>query len=238
MSPKEVIEACRTEEVEEEDCSGDGSHPGALASVGLGDTVPTDTPISGVVAGIGLHSVGTSRGFRAGGGRHLPIILRGGEDSQQRKARGSSRTGHGCLRTSWSKLGSGLLNSKGLNNKKYKEVERYARSVSLDVLRNRSSGMDEVQVQSRVGREKPTGLGPCATYFMRGQWPTPQTQAFWSAMPGGQVPYAGYGPFWPGVPGQMIPEQEVNMLKSRAEVLSSQLEQIRNRISELEKASE
>jgi hypothetical protein len=88
-----------------------------------------------------------------------------------------------------------------------------------------------------VGRS-PTGLGPGATFLMTGQWPTPQAQAFWSGMQGGQVPYAGYGLFGAGVPGQMTPEQEVNVLRSQAEALSNQLEQIQTRISELEKAGE
>ena len=88
-----------------------------------------------------------------------------------------------------------------------------------------------------VGRS-PTGLGPGATYLMTGQWPTPQAQAFWQAMQSGQLPYTGYGPFGAGVPGQITPEQEVEMLKSQAEALSRQLEQIQSRISELKKASE
>lgn len=90
-----------------------------------------------------------------------------------------------------------------------------------------------------VGRS-PTGLGPGAAYLMTGQWPTPQAQAFYQAMQSGQVPYAGYSPFGMGVgaPGQMTPAQEVEMLKSQAEALSNQLEQIRARIGELEKASE
>jgi len=71
-----------------------------------------------------------------------------------------------------------------------------------------------------------------------GQWPTPQAQAFWQAMQSGQVPYPGYTPFAAGGPGQMTPEQEVDMLKTQAETLSNQLEQIQSRISELERANE
>lgn len=88
-----------------------------------------------------------------------------------------------------------------------------------------------------VGRS-PTGLGPGASFLTTGQWPTPQAQAFWSGMQSGQVPSAGYGLFGAGIPGQMTPEQEVNMLKSQAEALSNQLEQIQARMSELEKGSE
>jgi len=88
-----------------------------------------------------------------------------------------------------------------------------------------------------VGRS-PTGLGPCATYFMTGQWPSPQAQAFWQAIQSGQVPYPGYAPFWAGPPGQVAPAQEIGMLKGQAEALSNQLEKIRARISELEKTTE
>jgi len=73
---------------------------------------------------------------------------------------------------------------------------------------------------------------------MTGQWPTPQAQAFWQAMQSGQGAYPGYAPFGAGGPGQMTPAQEVDMLRSQAEALSNQLEQIQSRISELEKASE
>jgi len=73
---------------------------------------------------------------------------------------------------------------------------------------------------------------------MTGQWPTPQAQAFWQAMQSGQAPYPAYPAFGAGAPGQTTPASEVDMLKSQAEALSKQLEQINARISELEKASE
>jgi len=103
-----------------------------------------------------------------------------------------------------------------------------------------------------VGRSA-TGLGPAASYLMTGQWPTPQAQAYWQNMQGGQVPYPMYGgyggagavpygspqpagampgavPFAPGV----SPEQELDFLKNQAEVLKNQIDQINSRIKELE----
>ncbi len=82
-----------------------------------------------------------------------------------------------------------------------------------------------------------TGLGPGATYLTTGQWPTPQAQAFWQGMQGGQVPYPAYAPFAGGF-GQMTQEQEIEMLRSQAQALGAQLEQIQTRINELEKAGE
>lgn len=74
-----------------------------------------------------------------------------------------------------------------------------------------------------VGRSA-TGLGPCAEYLMTGQWPTPQMAAAW-----------GVGPWGAPAPGTMPPEQELSMLRSQAEALGSQLDQIAKRIEELEK---
>jgi len=76
-----------------------------------------------------------------------------------------------------------------------------------------------------VGRSA-TGLGPCAEYIMTGQWPTPQMAAAWQARP----PFAGAP-----APGAMAPEQELPMLRSQAEALKGQLDQIAKRIKELEK---
>jgi len=98
-----------------------------------------------------------------------------------------------------------------------------------------------------IGRS-PTGLGPCASYFMTGQWPTPQAQAYWQAVQAGQATYPYYGgawayppPFAPGFQPSVTPEatgeQELAWLKSQADMLSQQLEQINARISELEKLS-
>jgi len=71
--------------------------------------------------------------------------------------------------------------------------------------------------------------GPCAQFLLSGQWPTPQMQAAWQAMQSGQAP----GSAW-GAP-QMTREQELPMLRSQADWLKSQLDQISARISELEK---
>ena len=96
-----------------------------------------------------------------------------------------------------------------------------------------------------VGRS-PTGLGPCATYMMTGQWPTPQAQAYWQAMQSGQAPHPAYGTGWttpspafaPGFGPGMTEEQELQMLKDQAHMLSQQLEGIERRIAELEKAED
>ena len=102
-----------------------------------------------------------------------------------------------------------------------------------------------------VGRS-PTGLGPCASYMMTGTWPTPQAQAYWQAVQSGQAQYPYYGGAWAMnpptpdfAPGAPFPgagfgpgfskEQELEMLKGQADMLSQQMEQINNRISELEK---
>ena len=72
-----------------------------------------------------------------------------------------------------------------------------------------------------VGRS-PGGLGPCAQYLMSGQWPNPQTGAYWQQVQTGAVP-AG-----------ISPEQQVQILKNQSQMLSQQLEQINSRIAELE----
>lgn len=78
----------------------------------------------------------------------------------------------------------------------------------------------------------PTGLGPCAEYLTTGQWPTPQMAAAWQAGPqaGGGWPWGYPAP----PPGALPPEQEVQMLRSQAEALKSQLDQISARLEELE----
>ena len=81
-----------------------------------------------------------------------------------------------------------------------------------------------------LGRS-PTGLGPAAQFLLTGQWPTPQMAAWW-----GGARYPGFWPTTPA-PGAMTPEQELSMLRSQAEALRSQLDQIAKRIEELEKAS-
>ena len=78
----------------------------------------------------------------------------------------------------------------------------------------------------------PTGLGPTASFFMTGQWPTPQAQAYWRGMQAGQVPYPapGAAPFAP----QMTGEEELDFLKKQADMIKGQLEQIESRVRELE----
>ncbi|GAF68388.1 unnamed protein product [marine sediment metagenome] len=87
------------------------------------------------------------------------------------------------------------------------------------------------------------GLPRCG-YFLSGvarlpgAWPTPQTQAYWQAMPAGQAPYPSYGaptatpgttPFAP----QMTREQELDFLKNQAQAMRGQLEQIEARMHDL-----
>ena len=86
-----------------------------------------------------------------------------------------------------------------------------------------------------LGRS-PTGLGPCAEYLMTGQWPTPQMAAAWGAGPwAAGAPAAGTMSYGTPLPGTMAPEQELAMLRSQAEALKGQLDQIAKRIEELEK---
>lgn len=83
-----------------------------------------------------------------------------------------------------------------------------------------------------------TGLGPAAEYLMTGQWPTPQMAAAWGAGPGAYgapAPAAGTMPYSAPPPGTISPEQELSMLRDQAEALRGQLDQIANRIEELEK---
>lgn len=84
-----------------------------------------------------------------------------------------------------------------------------------------------------VGRS-PTGLGPCASYMMNGQWPTPQAQSYWQAMQSGQAPAPPAG-FQQGFAPAYSEEQELAILKNQAQMLSQQLEQINSRINEIEK---
>ena len=82
-----------------------------------------------------------------------------------------------------------------------------------------------------VGRSA-TGLGPCAEYLMTGQWPTPQMAAAWQAGPsaGGGWPWGYPAP----PPGAMPAEQEIQTLRSQADMLKAQLDQISARLAELE----
>jgi hypothetical protein len=71
----------------------------------------------------------------------------------------------------------------------------------------------------------------------------------WQAVQSGQAAYPQYGGAWaypppfppgvqPGVAPETTKEQELAWLKSQADMLSQQLEQINTRISELEETSE
>lgn len=98
-----------------------------------------------------------------------------------------------------------------------------------------------------IGRS-PTGLGPCASYLMTGQWP----------MPFGPMPWGQAGPpVSPTVPAQsqdqgfvppafpnppmgwydpmagMTKEQQVQMLEEQAKAVEEQLQEIKQRIEEL-----
>ena len=78
-----------------------------------------------------------------------------------------------------------------------------------------------------------TGLGPCATYMMTGQWPTPQAQAYWQAMPAGQAVPATAAVETPFA-SQMTREQELGFLENQAGTIKGQLEQMEARMRELE----
>jgi len=65
------------------------------------------------------------------------------------------------------------------------------------------------------------GPGPCAQYLLTGQWPTPQLAAAWQAM------QMGAGP----VPA---PSTQVQALKTQAEMMETQLAQLRETITHLE----
>ena len=87
-----------------------------------------------------------------------------------------------------------------------------------------------------VGRSA-TGLGPCASYMMTGQWPTPQAQAYWQAMQTGQWPVsppAFTGAPFPGFGPGFSKEQELEFLREQADMLKQQMDQISSRIDELE----
>jgi hypothetical protein len=70
------------------------------------------------------------------------------------------------------------------------------------------------------------GGGPCAQFLLTGQWPTSQMQAAWQTVQGGQMP------------PQAAPadsKSQLAWLKTQAQMLQQQLEQVQSRISELEK---
>ena len=69
--------------------------------------------------------------------------------------------------------------------------------------------------------------GPCAQYLLTGQWPTPQMQAAWQAMQAGQ-PVAGTA-----VPPDA--QAQLGWLRTQAQFLKQQLEQVEARIAELER---
>jgi hypothetical protein len=67
----------------------------------------------------------------------------------------------------------------------------------------------------------PSGLGPCATYLMSGQWPAAQTSAPFS-------PFAAA----PGI----TPDARLDLLKNQAGMLEQQLTALKSQIVALEGA--
>ncbi|MCD6351280.1 MAG: DUF5320 family protein [Armatimonadetes bacterium] len=94
-----------------------------------------------------------------------------------------------------------------------------------------------------VGRS-PTGLGPCASYLLTGQWPTPAMAAAWPAVQAGQWPLPGYGMGWAGAAGapgaawgaQQDPGALRQALQAQMAMLEQQLEALRQQLAELEQA--
>ena len=81
--------------------------------------------------------------------------------------------------------------------------------------------------------------GPGAQYLLSGNWPTPQMNYLWQT---GQIPQVnepmnpGFGtPYDPYGAGQISPEQELEILKGQADEHQQELENIRKKITELEK---
>ncbi|MDI6821752.1 MAG: DUF5320 domain-containing protein [Actinomycetota bacterium] len=95
----------------------------------------------------------------------------------------------------------------------------------MDVLRNGAPRLDAFWLQPRMVGISPYGLGPCATYLMTGRWPLPWP-SYAPTMPFGPTAFA---------PPYMTPEEELEMLKDQAQFLKQQLEQIGERIKDLEK---
>ena len=85
----------------------------------------------------------------------------------------------------------------------------------------------------------PTGMGPAATYFTSRTWPPPQVQSFWQAMQMGQTPYPGYETTTPGyfsgAGAQPSKEEQLQFLHSQAEILKTQMSEIKKQIDELAK---
>ncbi|HIC89355.1 MAG TPA: hypothetical protein EYP04_08130 [Anaerolineae bacterium] len=69
------------------------------------------------------------------------------------------------------------------------------------------------------------GPGPCAYYWLTGQWPVPPAGP-WTAPPS--------TPWW-GWAGFQTPEEEIAALRAQAEQIKAQLDAIASRIAELEK---
>ncbi len=105
-----------------------------------------------------------------------------------------------------------------------------------------------------VGRS-PTGLGPCASYLMTGQWPNPAMAAAWGMMQGGQMPMMGYGqmPFgamgydpmayggaWGGGPGG-VPVGAADLrqaIAAQIAMLGQQIEMLRQQVAALQEQDE
>lgn len=78
-----------------------------------------------------------------------------------------------------------------------------------------------------VGRS-PSGLGPCAQYLMRGQWPTPRAGVMPPPVGATQPPA--------GVPNQPDSQQRLVFLQAQANMLEQQLQAIREQLRELEES--
>lgn len=71
------------------------------------------------------------------------------------------------------------------------------------------------------------GPGPCAQFLLTGQWPTPQTAAWWQAVQGGVTPQSA-----------AAREARLAFLRQQAEMLRQQLEQLQAQIASLESQKE
>ena len=92
-----------------------------------------------------------------------------------------------------------------------------------------------------IGRS-PTGLGPCATYLLTGQWPTPLPQVPLTGTYPSVGPAVPVTPLAPGAGalgalGATTKEQQVSILENQAKLLEDQLKAIQERLNELKSKS-
>lgn len=90
-----------------------------------------------------------------------------------------------------------------------------------------------------IGRNA-SSLGPAAQYLIHGTWPTPQMNYAWqqgnipfSSIPGSS-PLGFHTPYDPWGATKLTPDEEINFLKSEAELLEDELYGLDKRIKELE----